>query len=154
MRFLILDSLRDGPKHGYEIMKGLRERTRGQYAPSPGRVYPLLQLLSDLELVRSDSQDDRRTYHVTEAGQAELEANAEKIAEFWANFKADAPSEPMRLESEFLQEELDSLAKTVWSGLNPSLSRGDRETVRRVRQLIERCRADVRDVLTEGVTQK
>src|SRR5262245_37807364 len=47
LRYLILDALVDGPKHGYEVIKRLEERTEGEYAPSPGTVYPTLQLLED-----------------------------------------------------------------------------------------------------------
>src|SRR5437588_12779767 len=40
LRYVILDVLSDGPKHGYEIIKRLEERTGGRYAPSPGTLYP------------------------------------------------------------------------------------------------------------------
>ena len=53
LRYLILDALADGPKHGYEVIKRLEERTHGEYIPSPGTVYPTLQLLGDQGLVRA-----------------------------------------------------------------------------------------------------
>src|SRR5690349_20699999 len=80
---VLLDLLREGPKHGYELIRRFEERTWGQYAPSPGVLYPTLQLLGDLGLVTSQPEGDRRVYHLAEAGQAELEAYAEQVAAFW-----------------------------------------------------------------------
>src|SRR5690348_1385934 len=54
LRFVLLDALRKAPGHGYEIIKAIEERTRGQYVPSPGALYPTLQLLEDLGHVRSN----------------------------------------------------------------------------------------------------
>jgi len=150
MRFVILDALRDGPKHGYEIIKGLKERTHGQYAPSPGRVYPILQFLNDLGLVSSNSLDERRVYSLTDSGLADLEAQTEWLAEFWANFESGPASEPVRHETEFLQDELDSLSRTVWNGLQQAIARGDRETIRRARQLVSQCRDGIRDLVADS----
>ena len=48
LKYLILDLLKDEPSHGYELIRALEERFRGFYSPSPGSVYPTLQLLEDL----------------------------------------------------------------------------------------------------------
>ena len=61
-RYILLDALRDGPKHGYEIIKTLEERSGGKYVPSPGTVYPTLQYLEDQGLVRATEEADRRIY--------------------------------------------------------------------------------------------
>ncbi|MDQ2799829.1 MAG: PadR family transcriptional regulator, partial [Armatimonadota bacterium] len=139
-RYVLLDALRDGPKHGYEIIKTLEEKSGGEYVPSPGTVYPTMQYLEDLEQVRSDQNTERRVYHLTEAGQAELNARAEDLAAFWARFAAPSASTAEVPEVRFLQEELDALTRTVWGGLR-SLGAGDAaEIIRRVRQAVEGCR--------------
>src|SRR5437870_8446029 len=86
LRFVLLDTLRNGPQHGYEMIKGLEERTHGQYAPSPGALYPTLQFLADLGFVRATREEDRRVYELTEAGRAELDAHKDRVDAFWARF--------------------------------------------------------------------
>ncbi|MGH2413539.1 MAG: PadR family transcriptional regulator [Microcystaceae cyanobacterium] len=148
-RYVLLDALRDEPKHGYEIIKVLEERSSGQYAPSPGTVYPTLQYLEDMGLVRADHQAARRVYHLTETGQVELDAHAEEVDAFWGRLKEADTSAASQAEIRFLQDELDHLGRTVWGGLRDALNRDDRETIRRVRQVVEQCQNEVRRVLTE-----
>ncbi len=66
--------LAERPMHGYEMLGELDGRTGGLWRPSPGSLYPALQLLKDQGLVRSVNADGRRRYELTEAGQAEQAA--------------------------------------------------------------------------------
>lgn len=70
VRRSVLWALAEGPAHGYEVMRRLEERTAGMWRPSPGSVYPMLQMLEDEGLVRSSTDGGTRTYELTEAGQA------------------------------------------------------------------------------------
>ncbi|HUA95752.1 MAG TPA: PadR family transcriptional regulator [Acidimicrobiales bacterium] len=70
----VLSALQDGPAHGYEIMRRLEERSGGIWRPSPGSVYPLLQMLEDEGLVRAEARDGTRVFELTDAGRAEAEA--------------------------------------------------------------------------------
>jgi DNA-binding PadR family transcriptional regulator len=74
----VLTALLDGPAHGYEVIRRLEERSGGAWRPSPGSVYPTLQLLDDSGLVRSSEQDGRRTYELTDEGRTEAEQHAAK----------------------------------------------------------------------------
>ena len=69
----VLSALLDGPAHGYEVIRRLEEKSGGMWRPSPGSVYPTLQMLDDAGLVRSSEQDGRRTYELTDEGRAEAE---------------------------------------------------------------------------------
>ena len=73
VRGLLLAALLAGPAHGYELMRRLEEQAGGRWRPSPGSVYPLLQLLEDEELVQGSDQDGRRVYELTEAGRAQAD---------------------------------------------------------------------------------
>ncbi|MBK8799860.1 MAG: PadR family transcriptional regulator [Anaerolineales bacterium] len=66
--------------------QGLRGALGGRYIPSPGTVYPTLQYLEDQGFVRANQEAERRTYQLTEAGQAELDAQAEQVTAFWKRF--------------------------------------------------------------------
>jgi DNA-binding PadR family transcriptional regulator len=140
----VLDALRDGPKHGYEIIKWLQERSSGQYVPSPGTVYPTLQFLEDLGQVRADQEAERRVYHLTEAGQTEWQARAEEIAAFWARLQGPEASAAGQAEVGFLREELENLAQTVEIGIRTALERSDTDALRGIRQTIETCRNEIR----------
>lgn len=148
-RYLILDALRGGPKHGYEIIKALEERSAGQYAPSPGTVYPTLQFLEELGLVGANQDADRRIYHLTERGIAELETRAEEINAFWSRFQEPNTSSTGQAELGFLQEEMQYLEQTVWRVVRAASGPNDHETIRRVRQAVEQCRNEVRRIITE-----
>src|SRR5690348_17551298 len=64
MRLAILSLLSEGPKHGYQLMKLMEERSGGLYRASAGSVYPTLQQLEDEDLIRSEQQDGKRVYSI------------------------------------------------------------------------------------------
>src|SRR5579872_7474492 len=72
VRLAILSLLSEGPKHGYQLMKEMEERSGGLYRASAGSVYPTLQQLEDEDLIRSDQQSGKRTFSITDAGYSEL----------------------------------------------------------------------------------
>jgi DNA-binding PadR family transcriptional regulator len=71
IRKAILVALRDEPAHGYEVMRRLEAMSGGLWRPSPGSVYPHLQMLEDEGMVQSAEKDGTRTFTLTEAGTAE-----------------------------------------------------------------------------------
>jgi DNA-binding PadR family transcriptional regulator len=77
IRLAILSVLADGPRHGYEIMRDLEARSGGRWRPSPGSVYPTLQLLEDEGLVQGEEVDGRRVFSISEAGRQEIEARSQ-----------------------------------------------------------------------------
>lgn len=83
VRFLVLDALRESPRHGYEIMAAIEAKSRGGYRPSPGVVYPTLQLLEELGHVRVSAKDDKKIYALTAAGTKELDEHADEVASFY-----------------------------------------------------------------------
>jgi DNA-binding PadR family transcriptional regulator len=74
VRGLLLAALLDGPAHGYELMRRLEGEAGGRWRPSPGSVYPLLQLLEDEGLVRGRDSDSRKVYELTERGRTQADA--------------------------------------------------------------------------------
>ena len=81
MRLVILRLIREKPRHGYEIIKALEERTHGCYAPSAGTVYPTLQLLEDQGYVRIVEEDGKKVYHITPDGERYLDDNEDALAD-------------------------------------------------------------------------
>jgi len=78
IRTAVLSVLTEGPGHGYDIMQRIEDKSGGAWRPSPGSVYPSLQLLEDEDLVRAVDRDGKRVYEITDAGRAEAERRVEE----------------------------------------------------------------------------
>ncbi|MFE9258665.1 PadR family transcriptional regulator [Streptomyces sp. NPDC006879] len=74
VRASILALLVDRPMHGYEMIQEIAERSGGVWKPSPGSVYPTLQLLEDEGLIVSRSEGGKKLFTLSEAGRVEAEA--------------------------------------------------------------------------------
>ena len=83
IRLAILSLLEEGPKHGYQLMKELKDRSGGMYRASAGSVYPTLQQLEDEGMIESEQKDGRRVYKLTVAGRNELANDPEGVRRIW-----------------------------------------------------------------------
>ena len=79
LQLLILALLAEKPRHGYEIIKALDERSNGYYSPSPGMVYPALTYLEELGHATVTAEGAKKLYSITEAGLAHLEENRANV---------------------------------------------------------------------------
>ncbi|MDF2991100.1 MAG: putative transcriptional regulator [Microbacterium sp.] len=70
VRSAVLSLLLEQPMHGYQIIREIEDRSGGSWKPSPGSVYPTLQLLTDEGLVQSEESNGRKTYSLTAEGRA------------------------------------------------------------------------------------
>jgi len=77
LKYVILDLLKDKPRHGYDIIRELEERSYGFYKPSPGVIYPTLQMLEEMGYARSTEQEGKKVYAITEEGLKFLENRAD-----------------------------------------------------------------------------
>lgn len=76
MRLYLLSLLDEGPRHGYDIMQALSDRTGGTYTPSAGTVYPRLAKLEEEGLVTKTVDGRKTIYEITDAGRAEVASRA------------------------------------------------------------------------------
>lgn len=83
IRLALLSLLSEGPKHGYQLMKEMQDRSGGMYRASAGSVYPTLQQLEDEELIASDQQGGKRIYRLTQAGKRELDKESANVRDIW-----------------------------------------------------------------------
>ena len=74
VRSAVLHLLAERPMHGYEVIQELEERSGGMWRPSPGSVYPTLQMLEDEGMVAGQDEDGKRVYAITDAGREQLES--------------------------------------------------------------------------------
>ena len=87
--------------HGYEIIQELAERSGGVWRPSPGSVYPTLQLLEDEDLIRGEESGGKRRFTLTDSGQAE--ADARTAPPPWEQASAGIDPKAMELREALMQ---------------------------------------------------
>ncbi|MBE7733447.1 PadR family transcriptional regulator [Devosia faecipullorum] len=80
LRLVALYFIEQQPRHGYDLIKAVDERSNGVYSPSPGIVYPALTYLEEAGYVTSSADGNKKLYAITEAGRAHLEENREAVA--------------------------------------------------------------------------
>jgi DNA-binding PadR family transcriptional regulator len=115
LKYLILECLKDKPSYGYEIIRALEERFHGFYMPSPGTVYPTLQMLQEMEYITATEQEGKKVYTITEEGRKFLEKQKEfqeRIMSQWKPEHVDDIMETMR-EFEKLARLLREKARTA-----------------------------------------
>ena len=79
LRLLALALIAEAPRHGYEIIKLVEEKTGDWYSPSPGIVYPTLTYLEEAGYVTASTEGSKKLYTITDEGRAYLEANRDII---------------------------------------------------------------------------
>ncbi|GAA4171407.1 PadR family transcriptional regulator [Gryllotalpicola koreensis] len=87
VRLAILALLAEKPAHGGEIIAEIDSRSGGSWKPAAGEVYPMLQLLADEGVIAAEVTDGRKTYSLTEQGQAEADAAAERATSWTSSGK-------------------------------------------------------------------
>jgi DNA-binding PadR family transcriptional regulator len=83
VRYLVLDAISEQPRHGYEVIQAIEQRSGGTYRPSPGVVYPTLQMLEELGHARAVEADARKAYGITEEGLRDLAEHRAEVADFY-----------------------------------------------------------------------
>lgn len=83
IRYLVLDAIAQRSRHGYEIIQVIEERSGGTYRPSPGVIYPTLQMLEELGHARVEEHEARKVYAITADGKKELAEHADDVRDFY-----------------------------------------------------------------------
>ncbi len=139
LKYEILEALLETPRHGYDIMLTI-EQKRGM-RPSPGSIYPALQMLEDGDFVRSSERDGKRTYEITDKGR-ELYAQREPDHEDmpWGNpaFYATV-AEAMR-QVHGIKDAAKQIAKS-----------GNIELYKKAVEVLDKARRDLFDILADHI---
>jgi DNA-binding PadR family transcriptional regulator len=136
VRYVLLELLAEGPKHGYELISAIEARRNVR--PSAGSIYPTLQLLEDGGFVTSEQIEGKRVYTISDAGR-ELLANRVVDAEEDEDETPDARHR--------LHESAMKLGAAMMS------ARGsDDATVTRIRDVLDRARKEIYTILASDET--
>ena len=153
VKLLVLSVLRDGPKHGYEIMRAIEQRTGSAYTPSPGVIYPTLQLLGDLGHIREVEGGERKVYELTDAGRAHLDESRQAEQDAWGQFERQ-PWQSLFAgfgteEQRQLREELFGLGRALFA--DGKIFRADAARIARVRDALRTARQQIDAAFTDYV---
>lgn len=149
LRLYLLSLLNESPRHGYDIMQALAERTGGTYTPSAGTIYPRLAKLEEEGLVTKRAEGRKSVYEITEAGRAEVAARTEDIAGIEAGLAdsvrliADEVRSSVRAAMKSLRADLAAAATAERSGARAA-EPGD-EPRARSREQLHRAEAIIAD---------
>jgi len=83
VRAAALILLAEEPKHGYQLIQEIGQKSEGRWTPSPGSIYPVLQQLEDEGLISFERVDGRKTATLTDEGTAYVEENREQLGTPW-----------------------------------------------------------------------
>jgi DNA-binding PadR family transcriptional regulator len=142
LKYLILSQLKDQPHYGYEIIRELEKRFHGFYSPSPGIVYPTLQMLEEMGYVISTQMENKKVYTVTPEGRHFLDSCApleEKIKQRMSEWEHP--------------DNLDDIHRTMreygrlGEMLNLDIRKFDQDKLKRIREVLMRTYTDVEDIL-------
>jgi DNA-binding PadR family transcriptional regulator len=142
IKFILLELLSERPQHGYELIKELEARRGGFRRPSPGSVYPTLQMLEEGGYLTSEEVDGKRVYTITESGRQLLSDRRQQLGSSHAYDRStdSAPSELIELRRT-LTELNDAVAQVARSG--------NLERAKRVRDLLAQVRREIYQLLAE-----
>ena len=94
LRLVLLKLIADEPRHGYDLIRAIEDLTGGEYAPSPGVIYPTLTLLQDMGLIEEAAgEGPRKPFQVTDEGRKHLEEREEEIEALFERLRELAPRE-------------------------------------------------------------
>jgi DNA-binding PadR family transcriptional regulator len=144
LKYVILDLLKEKPRYGYEIIRALEERSHGFYTPSPGVVYPTLQMLEEMGHASSAERDGKKIYTITGEGEKFLAERKDFTAEVKKHMKRHW--NPENIDSfAGMMGEVGELARLVGHRARGA----DAEKVKRIRGVISNASEEIRAILKE-----
>jgi len=144
LKYVILDLLNDKPRHGYEIIRELEELSHGLYTPSPGAVYPTLQMLEEMGYATAVERDGRKVYTITEAGINFLTERKDSADEVRSQMKSRWSFKNLGKMATMMKEYHD-LENVVGRGLRSM----DADKIERIRQVLINTSLAIKDILEE-----
>ena len=152
VRSAILDVLRTAAEsdsqeqvNGYQIIQQINERSGGAWRPSPGSVYPTIQLLQDEGLVETDDERPRKTLALTAEGTAYVAEHADELAAVWAPFERQEQDEKSSGFGD-LKPEIGQVMGAVWQ----IITTGSEQQQRAAIDVLVETRRKLYGILADG----
>jgi DNA-binding PadR family transcriptional regulator len=144
LKYILLDLIKDKPRHGYEIIRELEEQSHGFYKPSPGVVYPTLQMLEEMGYTSSTEEEGKKIYSISKEG-----------LEFLAKKKDIANGVRSQIKHKWSFKNIGRMAQVMkeYHELEHLLGRGfrslDADRTERIRQVLISAYQEIETILEE-----
>ncbi len=146
VRAAVLTLLAERPMHGYQIIQEIEERRDGSWKPSPGSVYPTLQMLEDLGYVTASQQEGKKVYAITDEGRKYLDENRRSVDAIWGRVGGGWDPQAAA-EMHEIRHDLMALGKLFGQKMHEG--KVDREKLARVRAVISTATREIEDILRD-----
>jgi len=144
LKYVILDLIKEKPRHGYEIIRELEEMSHGLYTPSPGAVYPTLQMLEEMGYATAVERDGRKVYTITGEGINFLTERKDSADEVRSQMKSRWSFKNVGKMASMMKEYHD-LENVVGRGLRTM----DADKMQRIRQVLIDTAGAIEAILEE-----
>jgi DNA-binding PadR family transcriptional regulator len=146
IKYLIVNSLGKKSMHGYQIITDIEKDFQGLYSPSPGAIYPTLQMLEEAGLVSCKKEEGRKTYSLTKKGKKDLKDNRLKVERILSRVLEHKNKHWFGGEMRVLTREYSKLGREVFKSAYNTYSAGDsklEKKIRDVEKILEKARDEV-----------
>jgi DNA-binding PadR family transcriptional regulator len=167
LRLVALYFIEQQPRHGYDLIKAIEEKTSGIYVPSPGVIYPALTFLEEAGFATSVAEANKRLYTITDEGRTHLNDNraavettldylgkigerVQKVREHWneAERTSHEPPHPDRDMADVVPE-LNEARRALKDAIRDA-KKATPETQRHVADILRRAADEIRRAGREG----
>ena len=160
LRLIALYFIDQQPRHGYDLIKAIEEKTSGIYSPSPGVVYPALTFLEEAGYVTSTTEGNKRLYTITEEGKRHLRDNREagegtlahlgrigeqvnKMRSYWQDAEANMHGAPRDRDMEDVAPEVNEARKHLKQAIKAAAKNPDPIAQRRLADILRRAAEEI-----------
>lgn len=144
VRYLILHAIAERPRHGYEIIQTISERSGGTYKPSPGVVYPTLQMLEELGHAKLEEREDRKVYAITPEGKRDLFDHQHEVDDFYES-ASESSWEDTANDLRELVDRVGRMFKVI--GYSARRGRLNPTTIKKLRALLDDTITRIEEIL-------
>ena len=144
LKYIILDLLKEKPRYGYDIIRSLEENSHGFYKPSPGSVYPTLQMLEEMGYAVSKERDGKKVYEITDEGLGFLEERSDFTDHLKSHLKRHWNPENFETISKIIRD-----VSRIRRLLRPRMRNISRDKMKQISNIVSRARQEIENIIEE-----
>ena len=144
IKYVVLGLIKDKPRYGYEIIRALEESSHGFYTPSPGVVYPTLQMLEEMGYVNAAERDGKKVYTITEEGLQFLDERKDLADEVKSHMRHHWNPENVGAIGQMMSE-----LREIGRLMSRRLRHANPDRIKRIGGVVSRAYREIEDILKE-----
>jgi DNA-binding PadR family transcriptional regulator len=142
LKYVILDLLKEKARYGYDIIRSLEDRSGGFYKPSPGVVYPTLQMLEEMGYASSEEKDGKKVYTITDKGMNFLKEKGDLADEIRKHMKHHWNPENFDAIRDLMGE-----VRRLGRYIGPRIRTASPEKISRIRKVVSKAHNEIESII-------